>query len=99
MEIVGSIVPDVLAARRDYADYAGGETILAISAPEDSAAGRSCGERCVILNRVMERLAAGLKQHAPQLVEKNRLLLATMDGEHTLGRTLDADSSSVGELL
>ena len=99
IEIVGSIVPDVLAAASDYADYAAGETILAISAPEDSAAGRSCGERCVILNRVMERLAAGLKQHAPQLVEKNRLLLATMDGEHTLGRTLDADSSPVGELF
>lgn len=82
MELVGSIAPAALAARDQFADYAGGETILAISAPDDSAAGHSCGERCVILNRAMENLAAGLKQHAPQLVNGKRLLLAVMDGKH-----------------
>lgn len=82
-ELVGSIVPSALAARGDYADYAAGETILAISVPDDSAAGKSCGERCASLNHVMERLAAGLKEHAPQLVDEKRLLLTIMDGEHS----------------
>ena len=90
-DLVGSIVPAALAAKKGYADYDAGETILAVSVPDDSAAGRSCGERCASLNRVMEQLAAGLKQHAPQLVEDKRLLLAVMDGEHGTWLYHDAD--------
>ncbi len=81
-------MPAALAARREYSEFAAGETILAISAPKDSAAGRSCGERCARLNSVMEELAAGLKQYAPQLVEGNKLLLAVMDGEHSINSTM-----------
>eukprot|EP01043_Picozoa_sp_COSAG02_P004339 COSAG02_NODE_112_length_35994_cov_12.152695_9_plen_85_part_00 len=84
MDLVGSLVPAALAAKRDYSNFAAGETILAVSAPDDSAAGHSCGERCARLNHVMRELAAGLKQHAPQLVEENKLLLAVMDGEHSI---------------
>ena len=81
-DLVGSIVPAALAATREYSKFAAGETIVAISALDDSAAGRSCGERCARLNHVMEELAVGLKQHASHLVEENKLLLAVMDGEY-----------------
>jgi hypothetical protein len=91
MDLVGSLVPAALAAKRDYSNFAAGETILAVSAPDDSAAGHSCGERCARLNHVMRELAAGLKQHAPQLVEENKLLLAVMDGEHSIYSTVADD--------
>ena len=42
---------------KEYKAFDGGETLLAVSAPDDTAAGQSCGERCASLNRVMEELA------------------------------------------
>lgn len=79
-ELVGSTTGLALAATGEYSGYAHGETLLAVSAPGDSAAGRACGERCASLNRAFEDLAAVLAVHEPSLTSEKRLLLATLDG-------------------